>query len=189
MVTFHQSSWIRQKPQGEQSDGIKTQSVPTALPAVFAFLKNNAKYHKCFQGGSVKILIIWRVQAYHSDKKAHPGTGHSFRSYRLTWCLPSQDKYDFSLPNPGSLYAPGFMVFPSVWQGGDEGEGSAGDWVLYYLMLGTAVNNLREQICILIYIWFRINLEFVVFHQHTPTSEKGKSLLILKPESRCSARD
>ena len=163
--------------------------MPTALLAAFAFLKNNAKYHKCFKGGSFKILLIWRVQAYHSDKKAHPGTGRSFRSHRLILCLLLQDKYDFSLPNPGSLYAPGFMVFPSVWQGGDEAGCFAGGWVLCYLMLGTTVNNLREQICILIYIWFRINLECVVFHQHTPTSEKGKSLLILKPKSRCSTRD
>lgn len=40
------------------------------------------------------------------------------------------------------------LWFSSVWQGGDERESSAGDWVLCYLMLQTAVNNLREQICI-----------------------------------------
>lgn len=54
-------------------------------------------------------------------------------------------------------------------------------------MLGTASTNLREQICILIYTWLRINLEFVVFHQYTSTSElQGKSLLILKLDGRWS---
>lgn len=44
-----------QEAQGEQSDGIKTQSMATALPAVFAFLKNNAKHHKCFKGGILRF--------------------------------------------------------------------------------------------------------------------------------------
>lgn len=59
------------------------------------------------------------------------------------------------------------------------GGGAAAGWVLGYLMLGAALNNLREQICILIYTWLRINLEFVVFHQYTPTLElQGKSLVM-----------
>lgn len=84
----------------------------------------------------------------------------------------------------------GLWFFPQYGKGEMKGRAlQVALQVLCYLMLGTAVNNLREQICILIYIWFRINLECVVFHQHTPTSEKGKSLLILKPKSRCSTRD
>lgn len=55
------------------------------------------------------------------------------------------------------------------------GGGAAAGLVLGYLLLGAALNNLREQICILIYTWLRINLEFVVFHQYTLTSKlQGK---------------
>lgn len=119
------------------------------------------------------------MQAYRSDKKAHPGTGHSFQIIP-SHTVPSLTGQICSLPNPSSLYAPGFMVFPSVCKV-YERESLQVRLGIVLRMLRTAANTIwREQICILIYVWFRINLEFVVFHQHTPTLEKGKSLLDIK---------
>ena len=62
--------------------------MPTALLAAFAFLKNSAKHHKCFKGGSFKILLIWRVQAYHSDKKGHP-VQDTLSDHTISYCASS----------------------------------------------------------------------------------------------------
>lgn len=99
-VTFHQCLLDQIEAAGKQSDRIKHQNVPRALPAVLLalhylyHLKNNAKYHKSLKGGHFKILTIWREKA--SPKMGKPFTERA--SSQSTHPIPVHLTHSTPLP-------------------------------------------------------------------------------------------
>lgn len=130
-----------------QSDWIKHQNVPTALPAaLFALhylyhLKNNAKYHKSLKGGSFKIQFGETPTA----KMGKPFTERA--SSQSTHPIPVHLTHSTHMTVPfwiQVLFMPQGLWSSPRCSSGRWGEGSAGGWVLGYLMLGNALNNLGK---------------------------------------------
>lgn len=149
VVTFHQSSWIRHKPQGEQSDGIKTQSMATALPAVFAFLKNNAKHHKCFKRGSFKILIIWKCRPTAVTRKPIQEQD-TLSDHTVSYgAFPHRTNMPFLPESKFSVCSRVYGFSLSAGKVGMKGRALQVTGYLALLMLQTAVNNLRSKFAFL----------------------------------------
>ena len=93
--------------------------MPVALAVVLLalyylyHLKNHAKYYRYLNRECFKILTIWR-EAYTKIRKPFKEKGRLSKHTSYYSPLNSQSKHDCLLLNPGSLYAPGFVRFPSV---------------------------------------------------------------------------